>query len=115
MAAIVKTGQTMKPKLILCLALVLFIPFSNLFASEPSTTSQPQKLVHNWEYITFPWILPDGKNCPSFLVSSGEQYDQVSRGLRLDIMNIVQGFGFFKTNAVTARLYRANGESVEPT
>jgi len=32
-----------------------------------------------------------------------------------DIMNIVPGFGFFKTNAITARLYRANGEIVEPT
>jgi hypothetical protein len=105
----------MKHKFTLCLALVLIVPFNNLFASEPSTTSQPQKLVHNWEYITFPWTLPDGKSCPSFLVSSGEQYDQVSRGLRLDIMNIVQGFGFFKTNAIAARLYRANGEIVEPT
>jgi hypothetical protein len=30
-------------------------------------------------------------------------------------MNIVQGFEFFKTNAIAARLYRANGEIVEPT
>jgi hypothetical protein len=105
----------MKLKLILGLALVLFIPFSNLFASETPANSQPQKLVHNWEYITFPWTLPDGKSCPSFLVGSGEQYNQVSRGLRLDIMNIVQGFGFFKTNAIAVRLFRANGEIVEPT
>jgi hypothetical protein len=105
----------MKLKLILGLALVLFIPFSNLFASETPANSQSQKLVHNWEYITFPWTLPDGKSCPSFLVGSGEQYNQVSRGLRLDIMNIVQGFGFFKTNAIAVRLFRANGEIVEPT
>src|ERR1035438_1324950 len=105
----------MKPKIFFCLTLALFSPFSNLFASEPSTTSQPQKLVHNWEYITFPWALPDGKSCPSFLVSSGEQYDQVSRGLRLDILNIMQGFEFFKTNVITARLYRADGEIVELT
>jgi hypothetical protein len=30
-------------------------------------------------------------------------------------MNIMQGFEFFKTNAIAARLYRANGEIVEPT
>jgi len=39
----------------------------------------------------------------------------MSRGLRMDILNITQGFVFFKTNAITARLYRANGEVVEPT
>ena len=108
----------MKPKLILCLALVLFIPFSNLFASEPPANSQPQKLVHNWEYITFPWTSPDGKSCPTFLAGwpgRSEHSDEESRGFRLDVMNIVQGFGFFKTNVIAARLYRANGEIVEPT
>jgi len=108
MAVIVKTRQSMKPKIILCLALVLFVPFSNLFASEPSTTSQPQKLVHNWEYITFPWTSPDGKYCPTFLCGYGEHN---SLGFRLDIMVP----GFFKTNVITARLYRENGEIVEPT
>jgi hypothetical protein len=116
MAVIVKTGQTMKPKLILCLAFGVFIPFSNLFASEPDLNSQPQTGIHNWEYIDYPWNLP---NCPTFVIgwpSDGdERSDEMSRGLRMDILNIVQGFGFFKTNVITARLYRANGEIVEPT
>jgi hypothetical protein len=38
-----------------------------------------------------------------------------TRGIPLEIMDIVQGFEFFKTNAIAARLYRANGEIVEPT
>jgi hypothetical protein len=42
-------------------------------------------------------------------------FNEVSRGLRMDILNITPGFAFFKTNAITARLYRANGEIVEPT
>ena len=103
----------MKPKLILCLALVLFIPFSNLFASEPPTNSQPQKLFHNWEYITFPWILPDGKGCPTFLAGCGEHPGENSQGFKLQIMGITPGF--INTNHITARLYRANGEIVEPT
>jgi len=100
----------MKPKLILCLALV---SGGHLFAGEPMTNSLPQKLVHNWEYITFPWVLPDGKSCPSFLVGYGGHFGNDSRGFRLDIMIVTPGF--FKTNAITARLYRANGEIVEPT
>ena len=116
MAVIVETGQTMKPKLILCLALVLFIPFSNLSASELPTNSPPQIGIHNWEYIQYPWNLP---NCPTFVIGwpsgGNERSDEMSRGLRMDILNIVQGFVFFKTNVITARLYRANGEIVEPT
>jgi hypothetical protein len=100
----------MKPKIILCLALVLS---GHLFADEPITNSQPENLTI-WKYINFPFPT-NLSNEPAFLVSSGEQYDQVSRGLRLDIMEIVQGVEFFKTNSITARLYRANGEIVEPT
>jgi hypothetical protein len=99
----------MKRKIILCIALGLFIPFSDTFASEPLTNSQPHKLVHNWEYITFPEVLIDGKNSPTFSVGYGEK----SQGFRLDIMDIMPGF--FKTNVITARLYRANGEIVTPT
>jgi hypothetical protein len=103
----------MKPKLILCLAFGVFIASRNLFASEPPTNSQPRKLTI-WKYINFP--SPSNlSNEPAFLVSSGEQVDQISRGLRLDIMNIVQGFGFIRTNGITARLYRADGEIIEPT
>jgi hypothetical protein len=103
----------MKHKIILCLALGVFIAFRNLFASEPPTNSQPQKLTI-WKCINFPF-LTNPSNEPIFWVSSGEQYDQVSRGLRLDIMNIMQEFDFFKTNVITARLYRANGEIVGVT
>ena len=97
----------MKSKLLLCLALVLS---GNLFADD-TTNSAPQKLVHNWEYITFPWTLPNGKSCPNFLVGYSKHDD---RGFRLDILGITQGFEFFKTNVITAQLYRANGETVEP-
>lgn len=100
-------------KAILCLALVLG---GDLFAGEPETNSPPQAGVHDWEYIQYPWNLP---NCPTFLIgwASGgtERSDEMSRGLRLDILNIAQGFAFFKTNAITARLYRANGEFAKPT
>ena len=97
----------MKVKILLCVSLVLFIGFSNLFAS------QPQKLVHNWECIRYPWILPDGKACPTFLAGFGEHPGEHSQGFKLDIMDITPGF--FNTNHIIARLYRANGEIVEPT
>jgi len=103
----------MKPKLILGLALVLS---GGLFASEPDTNSPPQTGIHHWEYIQYPWNLP---NCPTFVIgwpSGGtERSTEMSQGLRMDILNITQGFAFFKTNAITARLYRANAEIVEPT
>jgi hypothetical protein len=100
----------MKTKLIIGLVFVLG---GDLFASETATNSRP--LVHNFEYITYPWNMPDGKDCPGFLVGYGEHPEVASQGFRLDIMNIVQGFEFVQTNGVTARLYRADGEVVEPT
>ncbi len=100
----------MKFKLILGLALVLFVPIRQSLASEPSTNRPPQKLVHHWQFITFPSTLPEGKHCPSFLCGYDEH---VRLGLRLDIMGIMPEF--FKTNGITARLYRADGEIVEPT
>lgn len=104
----------MNAKSILYFALILS---SRLFASEPATNSQPQKPTKIWEYINYPFPKPqeEWNGGPIFSVTSSEQYGQESRGLRLDIMNIVQGFRFIKTNGVTARLYRANGEIVEPT
>jgi hypothetical protein len=103
----------MKPKLLVCLALVLG---ARLFASEPDTNIPLLTSTHNWEYIQYPWNLP---NCPTFAIgwpSDGtERSDELSRGLRLDILDIRQGIAFFKTNAITARLYRADGEIVEPT
>ncbi|MGO8838786.1 MAG: hypothetical protein ACLQAH_11100 [Limisphaerales bacterium] len=104
----------MNAKSILCLALILS---SHLFASEPATNSQPQPPTNIWKYINYPFPKPQEElnGGPIFFATSGEQYGQESRGLRLDIMNIVQGFQFIKTNGVTARLYRANGEIVEPT
>jgi len=100
----------MNLKLIFSFALGILILFSHSFASEPPTNGPPQKLVHHWQYITFPWTLPDGKQCPSFLCG----YDENNGlGLRLEILGIMPEF--FKTNVITARLYRADGEIVEPT
>ena len=98
---------------ILGLALVFT---GNVTASGSDTNRPPQMGSHRWKYIQYPWNLP---NCPEFLIGlptgGTEQSDEISRGLRLDILNIKQGFPFFKTNAITARLFRANGEIVEPT
>jgi hypothetical protein len=105
----------MKRKFIPCLAFGVFIALSGSLACKAPGNVEAQKLAHNWEYIMFPWRLPDGKSCPSFLAGCGEFPSQNSQGFRLDIMNIVQGFEFFKTNLITARLYRPNGEIVEPT
>lgn len=82
----------------------------------PSGRLGAQMLTNVWMYINFPFPKPEEEwnGSPVFLVSSGKQWDQISRGLRLDILNITQGFQFFKTNAVTATLHRANGEVVEP-
>ena len=102
----------MKLKLIHCLALVLA---GGLFNSEAQTSNQPQTSVHNWQYIQYPWI----RNSPSFYIGwaagGNERTWEASRGLRLDILEIPQGPAFFKTNTITATLYRANGEVVEPT
>lgn len=104
----------MNAKSILYLALILS---SRLFASEVATNSQPQEPTNIWKYINYPFPKPqeEWNGGPIFFATSGEQYGQESRGLRLDIMNIVQGFHFIKTNGITARFYRANGEIVEPT
>ena len=81
----------MKPKIILCLALVSVIPFSGSIASEPPTTNvSSQKMVHNWEYIAFPQTAPDGKILPIFTVG----YADKTQGLRLDIQT--GGRKFFK-------------------
>jgi hypothetical protein len=102
-------------KVLLCLALVWS---GRLLDGEPATHHQPQTSAHNWGYITFPWRLPEDKQRPDFMVGwpgCREHSDEIPRGVRLDIMNIAQGFRFLKTNAVTTLLHRANGEVVEPT
>jgi len=104
----------MKPKIIIGLALLFLVLFRNSFAGKPQTNGQPPELVHNWDYIKFRWTPPDDKGRPDFIIGH-DHNGEGSRGLRLDILNVTQGFGFFKTNAITARLYRANGEIVEPT
>lgn len=102
-------------KLLVCLALVLG---DSLFASKAGTNTPPQTGIHDWEYIQYQYPR-NLSNCPIFLIgrpsAGNERSDELSRGLRMDILNITQGFAFFKTNAITARLYRANGEIVEPT
>ncbi len=80
-------------------------------ANEPPSTGQARSLVHNWEFLRF----ADEKGAPTFLITGSEFDSGDLRALRLDILDIPQGFGFFKTNVITARLYRADGEIVEPT
>lgn len=96
----------------LLLALGLFLG-SCLLAREERPVGELHRQTPTWRYINYSFPQTTS-NEPIFLLSSGEQWDQVSRGLRVDIMNIVQGFRFFKTNSITARLYRANGEIIEP-
>jgi hypothetical protein len=106
-----KGEQAMK-KILICLPLI----FSwGLFAAEPATNSQPREVT--WRYINyrFPKPFEQWDGSPSFSVTSGEQWGQVSRGLRVDIMNIKEGFAFLKTNPVVACLYRPNGDIVQPT
>src|SRR5262245_20576255 len=100
----------MKHKLILSFALVLS---GRLFAGD-ATNVPPQAATAVWRYINYPLPLPgvESKNAPGFLLTSVEQWQQVSRGLRLDILYVLLGLGFFKTNAITSKLYRANGEVV---
>jgi hypothetical protein len=104
----------MKRKINFGLALVFLVQFGNSCAGEPQTIGRPQKLVHNWEYISFRWTRPDDEDRPDFTISPSHS-GEGSQGLRLEILNIRQGFDFFKTNSIIARLYRANGEVVEPT
>jgi hypothetical protein len=90
---------------------------NELLAGEPATNNPAQTGKHDWAYIQYPWNLP---NCPAFLIGWPSDPvpgipSEVSRGLRLDVMNISQGLAFFKTNAISARLYRADGQILEPT
>src|SRR5262249_40920292 len=94
------------------LVLALFLG-SSLFASEAQANSESHGSTRMWKSINYP-IPQTPSRDPAFLITSGEEWDQVSRGLRVDIMNIVQGFRFFRTNGITCRLYRASGEIVEP-
>src|SRR5215469_10899686 len=97
----------MKTGLFLCL--VLFFG-DKLFAGQP-VNLQLQEPTNYWEYINYTWT----GAAPLFLVTSEQEFREMYLGLKLDVMSIPQGFQFFKTNAITARLYRANGEVVEPT
>jgi len=95
------------------LGLVLFIPYRYSFAGERPTHRLSEKLAHKWEYITFTPTLPDRKDCPTFFVRSEINQSDESQGFRLDITHRL--LEFFKTNVITAKLYRENGEIVEPT
>ncbi|HXT11492.1 MAG TPA: hypothetical protein VN873_08000 [Candidatus Angelobacter sp.] len=103
-------------KLSFCFILITLISFSGLLADEVVTNHRPQTVTNIWKYIDYSFPKPgetwNGE--PTFLVS-GDQWGQISRGLRLDIMNIAQGFPFFKTNTILARLHRASGQIVQPT
>jgi hypothetical protein len=102
--------RAMLPGIFLCLTVALSLLAGDTFAGDPSIGSQPQKLVHNWENITYPFP----ENVPSFIVGYAHQTES-SQGFRFDILNIPRTFVFSKTNVITARLYRANGEIVRPT
>ena len=106
-------GAGMKPSFLIFPALIWLISAAQVFATDPPIGGLSIHPSHNYEYITFPEQSTDGKYCPIFSVGYGEHPESASQGFRLDIMDIVPGF--FKTNAITARLYRANGESVGPT
>jgi hypothetical protein len=97
--------------LIFCLVLLLC---DCSFGTEPSTNNLTELAVHHWAYIEYPWNLP---NCPTFLIGwpAGGLPGESSRGLRMDVLNISQGFAFLKTNPITAKLFRTDGQIVEPT
>src|SRR5215468_3559314 len=86
-------------------------------ASPPATDRRSQQVTNIWEYIVYrsPKPQKEEDGGPIFEIRSGTQWGEVSRGLRVDILNIAQGFRFFKTNSITARLHRADGEVIEPT
>lgn len=102
----------MKSVLPLC---ILFLLGCSLFASDPATNSISSTQIHEWQYINYPWNPGSPTFCIGWPSGGREKSMESSRGLRLDILGISQGFAFFKTNAISARLYRANGDVVEPT
>jgi hypothetical protein len=89
----------MNPKLLLCVTLALS---SHLYADGTITNGGPQKLTV-WKYINFQFP-KNLSNEPMFFVSSHEQCDQASHGLRLDVQNIVEGYEFIETNGISAHL-----------
>jgi hypothetical protein len=102
----------MDSKIILCVALGLVIPFNHSLAGEtPSTDAPAPKIMHDWEYIMYPMTVNDGwaPGSPFFTITS----DNKELGLCVNIDGL--SFDFFKTHHITARLYRANGEVVDPT
>ena len=88
----------MTGKSFLCLALLLS---GNLFADEPFKYQVPRELTNIWEYMNYP--LPRSgepwNGDPTFMVSSGGEYDQVARGLRLDIFIFLKDLPFLKPMA----------------
>lgn len=96
---------------IFCLAL---LTLNRVFAGAPIVNIPKITPSPWWASIQYPWNLP---KCPTFLIGwpIGTVPGEFSRGLRMDILNIRQGAAFFKTNSITARLYRADGQNAEPT
>lgn len=82
-------------------------PWHPKAAPQPKPANVPsQKMVHRWEYITFPLAASDGKPLPSFTVG----YAEKTHGLRLDVQT--GELASFKTNVISARLHRTSGEIV---
>jgi hypothetical protein len=75
---------------------------------ESEGKAQPSKLSHAWPFVNF----DNEKGAPTFLLISDYDHPDLHE-FRLDIHDIPQGFSYFKSNTITARLYRANGQIVE--
>jgi hypothetical protein len=92
----------------LCFALILHSASIGLFAGKsPTANGSAKGTVHNWEYITYPLVISEGKASPSFMIG----YADKKHGLRLDINS--DNSKLFETNAISAQLYRSGGDAVD--
>lgn len=90
------------PGLILSLAFIVAVSCVDSFAD-----GHPRKLAHHWAMISF-----DDEG-PDFSAGFSEEAGGYANGFRVDILNLPMEF--YKPGGITARLYRADGQVVEPT
>lgn len=86
----------------LCLA---FVFIGSLCSVEAQTNNQPST-VHSWEYLIF--------SNSDFFIHYAEPKPGYRSGLQLTIDTRLDP-EFFKTNAITARIYQPDGTILEPT